>query len=132
MVLVTMGQDDPREPFLLFLDELEIGQDQVDPRIARVGEGQAEVDHDPLPAAAVEIDVHADLARSAERAEQELLSGNHYALPVAIACNRLNPWMVRSGSIASKAFVCLSNRSASPPVAITFADRPSSRFIRST
>src|SRR3954447_16972859 len=131
MVLVTMGQDDPREPFLLFLDELEIGQDQVDPRIARIGEGQAEVDHDPLPAAAVEIDVHADLAGAAQGDEQKFFAGDHFEPRAAISYNSPNPWMVKSGSIASNSWVCLSNRVARPPVASTVTGRSSSRFMRS-
>ena len=35
MVLVAVGQDDPGEPLLLVLDELEIGQDEVDARDSR-------------------------------------------------------------------------------------------------
>src|SRR6266496_1698252 len=58
MVLMPMREDNPREPFLLALDEIEIGQDEVDPGIRRIGESQAEIDHDPLAAAAIEIDVH--------------------------------------------------------------------------
>ena len=77
MVLMPVGQDDPREPLLLVLDEFKVGEDELYPGIVRVGERQAEVDHDPLAAAAVEVDVHADLARAAERAEQELFARNH-------------------------------------------------------
>src|SRR5206468_12178576 len=110
--LVAVGQNDSGKPVLLFLDELEIRQDQLDARIIGTGEGQPEVDHDPLAAAAVEIDVHADLARAAERAEQQFFAGNHLA-PRTISYNRLNPWMVRSGSIASNASVCWSNNVAS-------------------
>ena len=69
MVLMAVRQDDPDQPLLLALDELKIGEDEIDPGIFGVGERQAEVGHDPLPAAAVEIDVHADLARAAEGAE---------------------------------------------------------------
>ena len=32
MILVAVGQDDPEQPLLLVLDELEIGQDEVDAR----------------------------------------------------------------------------------------------------
>ena len=49
---------------------VEVGQNQLDARIIRAGEGQAEIDDDPLAAAAVEIDVHANLARAAEGDEQ--------------------------------------------------------------
>ena len=100
MVLVPVGQDNPREPLLLVLDELQIGQDEIDPRIIGVGESQPEIDHDPLAAATVEIDVHADLAGSAEGDEKELFAGNHFSL-CAMSYNRLKPWIVRSGSIES-------------------------------
>ena len=131
MILVAVSQDDAGEPLLLILDELEVGQDQVDAGIVGIGEGQAEVDHDPLAAAAVEIDVHANLARAAERDEQQFFAGDHFELPTAMSYSRLNPWMVRSGSIASNASVCLSNRLASPPVATTVSGRPISRLMRS-
>src|SRR6476620_1604484 len=118
MILVPVSKDYSREPVLLALDELEVGEDELDPGIGRVGEGQPQVDHDPLAAAAVEIDVHADLARAAERDEQQFLSRDH-GLRVVMSYSRLNPWMVRSGSIVSKTSVCLSNRVARPPVATT-------------
>jgi hypothetical protein len=90
MVLVPVGQDDPGQTILLLLDELQLGQDQVDPRIVHVGECHAEVDHQPLAAATVEIDVHADLARPAERAKQQFFS--RYHSPAAIpSYRRLNP-----------------------------------------
>jgi hypothetical protein len=77
MVFVAVGEDDPRESLLLVLDELELGQDEVDSGILGIGEGQAEIDHQPLAAAAVQVDVHADFARPAERAEQQFFSRNH-------------------------------------------------------
>ncbi len=44
MILMTMGQNDAGKPFLLLLDEFEIGQDQLDAGIARdrqrSGQGQ--------------------------------------------------------------------------------------------
>ena len=83
MVLVAVSQDDPGKPLLLVLDELEVGQDELDPGIVGIGEGQAEVDHDPLAAAAVEIDVHADLARAAERAEKQFFTRDHFELRVS-------------------------------------------------
>ena len=77
MVLVPVRQDDAGELVLLLLDEFEVGQDEVDARIIRIGEGQPEIDHQPLALRAVEIDVHADLARPAERAEQQLFAWSH-------------------------------------------------------
>jgi hypothetical protein len=66
MILVPVRQDNPCEPLLLVLDELEVRENELDSRIIGIGERQAEVDHDPLAAAAVEIDVHADLAGAAK------------------------------------------------------------------
>src|SRR5690348_4252398 len=132
MVFMPVSEDDPGQPVLLAFDELEVGKDKLDAGIGRVGEREPEVDHDPLAAAAVEIDVHADLARAAQRDEQQFFAGNHCADFTAMAYSRLNPWMVRSGSIASNRLVCLSNRCARPPVATTVAGPPSSRFMRST
>jgi hypothetical protein len=77
MVLVPVGEDDPEKVLPVLLDEGEVGQDQLDTRIGRVGEGHPQIDHDPLALAAVEIDVHADLARSAEREEEQFVSGFH-------------------------------------------------------
>ena len=75
MVLVRVGEHDADEVLHPFLDELEIGEDEVDPRILAPREGHAEIDHQPLALAAVEIDVHADLARAAQRQEQQFVFG---------------------------------------------------------
>src|SRR5438270_2854013 len=131
MNLMAMRQDNACETLLLSFDELEVGKDQLDSRVGRVGEGEAEVDHDPLAAAAVQIDVHADLAGAAEGDEKQFFSGNHRGARIAMSYSRLKPWIVRSGSIASNTFVCLSNRAARPPVATTVSGRPTSRLIRS-
>src|ERR1044072_2969404 len=72
VILMPVREDDSRELIPLLLDELEVGEDEIDSRIVRVGERQAEVAHQPLPSRAIEIDVHANLARSAERAENQL------------------------------------------------------------
>ena len=80
MVLMAVGQDDPDQVLHPLLDELQLGQDQVDPRIVGIGEGQAEIGHQPFAAAAVEIDVHADLARPAEGEEQQLFARRHLAI----------------------------------------------------
>ncbi len=85
MVLMAVGQDDAEQIVAPLLDEGEIGQDQLDARIFGIGEGQAEIDHHPFALAAVEIDVHADLARAAEREEEEFVAGFHSSLPSVIA-----------------------------------------------
>src|SRR3546814_2603848 len=74
MVLVPVGDDDALQTVELAFDEAEIGQDHVDAGIIRIGEGDAAIDHQPLAAAAVAIDVHADFARAAEREKQEFVT----------------------------------------------------------
>src|SRR4029079_16884898 len=77
MILVTVRQNDARQPVLPGLDELKVRQDQVDARIVRVGEGQSQVYHQPLAAGSIKIDVHADFARTTERAEQQFFAWSH-------------------------------------------------------
>jgi hypothetical protein len=82
MVLMAVGEDDAEQVLAPLLDEGEIGQDQFDAGIGRIGEGEAKVDHDPFALAAVEIDVHANLAGAAEREEEQFLAGFHGSLTV--------------------------------------------------
>ncbi len=124
-----MGEDDADKVLHPLFDELEVGEDEVDARIVGVGEGQPQVGHQPLAAAAIEVDVHADLARPAERKKQQLFAGSHRPDPAA---SKARPCMVRSGSMTSKASVCLSNSNASPPVAMTVTGRPISAFNLAT
>jgi hypothetical protein len=75
MVLMPVRQDDAEQVLAALLDEFQIGQDQLDAGIGRIGEGHAEIDHQPFAAAAVEIDVHADLARAAKGEKEEFVLG---------------------------------------------------------
>src|SRR3546814_6262537 len=77
MILMAMGEDDAGQHLAALLDEGEIGQDDVDAGIMGIGEGDAEIDHQPFAVAAVEIDVHAELARAAKREEEEFVTGLH-------------------------------------------------------
>jgi hypothetical protein len=77
VVLVRVGEDDAEQAVEPLLNELEVGEHQVDAGVVGIGEPHAEVDHQPLAIAAVEVDVHADLARAAEREEQQFVSGGH-------------------------------------------------------
>ena len=80
MVLVGVGQHDAQKVGAAFLDEGRIGHHDLDAGHGVVGEADAEVDHQPLAGMAVEIEVHADLARAAQREEEELvLAGNGHA-----------------------------------------------------
>ena len=56
--------------------------------------------------------------------EQQFFAGDHFEPRTAMSYSRLNPWIVRSGSIASNTLVCLSNRVARPPVATTVTGPP--------
>ena len=53
MVLVGMGEDDARQALALVLDEGGVGGNDVDPRHGVVAEGNAEIDDNPFPLAAV-------------------------------------------------------------------------------
>src|ERR1700761_9734891 len=77
MVFMAMGKHDADQIVEPFLDESEVGQDDIDAGIMRVGEGDAAIDHQPLAVTAIEIDVHGNLARSAECDEQEFFVGSH-------------------------------------------------------
>ena len=92
-----MSEHDPEQVVTPFLDEVEIGEDQVDAGILVAAESHAEVDHKPLAVAAVEIDVHADLAGPAKREEQQLVFGSVILLHLAPA-RIASPSSVRSGS----------------------------------
>ena len=102
MVLMAVGEDDAEQIVAPLLDEGEIGQDQLDARIIGIGEGQAEIDHHPFALAAVEIDVHADLARAAEREEEEFLAGFHRARPSRHSSESWNPSLCRDWPAAAR------------------------------
>ncbi len=78
VVLVGVGQDDAEDVLGVLLDEGRVGQDDLDARRGLVAEGHAQVDHDPLAgvgrAVAVEVEVHADLVRAAQRQEDEFVA----------------------------------------------------------
>ena len=141
VVLVGMGQDQPGQVLAARLDEGGIGHQHVDPGRAGPGEGDPEIDHQPLSVMAVEVQVHADLAGPAERQEVEFVSPGR---PVAHGARaqepapRLARWMasrprrVRSESTASMHAVARAKREARPPVAITFMGWPYSPLMRAT
>ena len=78
MVLMPVRQHDAEQVVLAVLDELEVGHHDLDPRIILAAEGHAEVEHDPFAVAAIEIGVHADLARSAQCEEKQLLARSRH------------------------------------------------------
>ncbi len=74
MILMPVGEDDTEQIVALAFDEIQIGQDQLDAGVGRVGKGQAEIDHHPFALRAIEIDVHANLPRAAEGKEKKFVS----------------------------------------------------------
>ena len=84
VVLVRVGQDNAQKVPRALLDEVEIREHQIDAGIFTARKGHAEVNHQPFAFAAVEIDVHANLARSAERKEQQFLFGSVILLHVIL------------------------------------------------
>ncbi len=72
MVLVRMRRDDAEQLVAAFDDEGRIGHDHVDPRLVLLlAEGDAAIDDQPLAAVTVEVEVHPDLAGTAERQKIE-------------------------------------------------------------
>ncbi len=74
MILMPVGQHDTEQILDILFDEGQVGQDQLDARIAGIGEGQAEIDHHPFALGAIEIDVHPDLPRATEREEEQFIT----------------------------------------------------------
>jgi len=75
MILVRVRQHEADQVGAPLDDELGIGHQHVDTRRAVVPERDAKIDHQPLAGIAVEIEVHADLAGTAQRDEKKLGSG---------------------------------------------------------
>ena len=107
-----MGQDQAGELLPARLDEGRIGHQHVEAADPVVGEGDAEVDHQPCAGVAVEIKVHADLAGPAERQEDQLVAGGDFGhagflshFPALARWIRIRPRSVRSGSVISIASV---------------------------
>ncbi len=67
MVLMAMGQHDPQQIGAALYDELQIRKHQISTGQRRIGKRHAEVAHDPFAPATIEVDVHADFTRSAQR-----------------------------------------------------------------
>ena len=72
VILVRMGQHQAQEIVAPLGDEGRVRRDQIDPGRRLVGEGDAEVDHQPLAGMTVEIQVHADFARPAQWQKQQI------------------------------------------------------------
>src|SRR5262249_1656544 len=102
VVLVRMREHEACQIGPLLLDEAQIGQDDIDVGVVlTLGEGDAEIDHQPLArgggAEAVEIAVHADLADAAERHEDKLVSNGR----VARALHQPRSWGAARANVTS-------------------------------
>ena len=81
MILMRMGDDDADEVFLDLFDEFHVRQDQIDARQVVAGEGHADIDQQPFAllggAEAIERAIHADLAKTAKRREDQFVLFSH-------------------------------------------------------
>ena len=79
MIFMGVGYDDAAQPVQPFLDEGDVRQDEIDARQVRPRKRHAAINHDPfampLRAVAVETEIHADLADTAERQKYEAVFG---------------------------------------------------------
>ena len=78
MIFMGMGEHEPEEVFALLDQKADVRHDEIDAgQMLFGGKRDAEIDHDPLPAAAVaeavDREIHADLADAAERREHKLV-----------------------------------------------------------
>ena len=72
------------EVLALLGKKADVGQHEIHPRQIRAREGNAAIDHDPLPvilrSVTVECEIHADLANAAERQEHQFVLISHTVL----------------------------------------------------
>ncbi len=128
-----------------FGDELRVWHHDLDLRQLRAAEADAAVHGQPAAVAAIQVEVHADLARPAEGQEGESAGFLvHQSLSVIRVLSRGNvgaglrsansrsPSSVRSGSIRSNTVVPSPSSGASPPVAITLSGWSNSARMRAT
>jgi hypothetical protein len=77
MILVRMREHEAQKIAPLLHQVANVRHDEIDARQRIVGEGNAEIDRDPLPALlvaeAVDREIHTDLADPAERREYEFI-----------------------------------------------------------
>jgi len=67
MILVRMGRHDPEQAIAAFDDKAGIGHDDFEPRLRIISEGDAAIDDQPVALIPVDIQIHPDFARTAER-----------------------------------------------------------------
>ena len=90
MVLMGMRQHQPDQILALFFEKADVGHDQIDARqMLLVAKGNAEIDRQPRAlvavAEAVDRQVHADLADTAERRKGQFIRPRHQTAPTEAA-----------------------------------------------
>ena len=88
MILMRVGQHDAQQVLLAFLDELQIGENQFGAGVFVGAKGHAQIDHQPLASGAIEVDVHANFRRSAQRAEQQFIARRNIHGVFLLGCGR--------------------------------------------
>lgn len=73
MILVRMGQHDRQQIVTALLDECRIRQHDIDPRQPVIGKADTKIDDQPFALAAIQVEIHPDLAASAQRQEQKIV-----------------------------------------------------------
>ena len=136
MILMRMGNDDRVEPVPNRFGSGRVRDDDFDSRGHFVAEHYAEIDHDPASGMSVKRTVHADVADSAQRDEQDFVCGGnrqarHETLPLR-RWTSSRPRRVRSLSMWSITSVAPANSGARPPVATAVMGSPASCSIRCT
>ena len=71
MILVRMGRHDPEQAIAAFDDKAGIRHDDFETRLRIISEGDAAIDNQPVALIPVNIQVHPDFARAAERHEEQ-------------------------------------------------------------
>ena len=132
MVFVGMGEHEARQPLPAPGHEARVGHDEIDTGKLAAGESDAQVAHQPPTVIFVEVEVHADLAGTAQR--QEVERGGH-GQPAGrrLRCQTSHrPRTVTSGSKLSMTSLAASKSDARPPVAIVCIGLPYSARMRRT
>ena len=89
---MRMRDDDAAQVGKLVLDETGVRQDQVDARMGGIRKGDTDIDDDPFAvvggAVAIEGEVHADFADTAQRHEHEfgVIRFRHPVSPFVPSC----------------------------------------------
>src|SRR5690606_17268250 len=90
MIFMGMGQHQPHQVLALFLDELDIRQNEIDARqMLLIAERHAKIDRQKAPllpvAKTIQREVHANLADTAKRNESKFVRPRHHRAPVEAA-----------------------------------------------